>query len=248
MKELQNRSVSPPVLALPYANRHLRLETDACYVQAGYLLLHEQPVKTTKPVGYWPRSRTKPEQVEDKAPAQTSRYCAVGASITTIEGKGFTIRKDINCPELIMILSNATRRSARWPVRLSKFELYVVHWTGIIHQAADALSRLPTKAMDATPIENKIPIAVVEMNLDTKSETTPQPICCQANIHLVAFNENFQEGLQVHGLSRNFCESKPLTLSVSRLPSKSGMRKLNAQLTRTDSSSVRHRSIAPSKC
>lgn len=62
MEELNERSISPPILALPCAIGHHTLETDAHNVQSKYALLQEQPDITSEPVGYWSGSLTKTEQ------------------------------------------------------------------------------------------------------------------------------------------------------------------------------------------
>lgn len=51
-EELQDRLISPLVLALPYTNEHFLLDTDACSGPVGFVLLQKQPVIITKPVGY----------------------------------------------------------------------------------------------------------------------------------------------------------------------------------------------------
>lgn len=61
VKELQNCLTSPAVLALLYAEGHFMLDTDACNVRAGCMLMQEQPDYTTEPGGCWSRCQTKPE-------------------------------------------------------------------------------------------------------------------------------------------------------------------------------------------
>lgn len=59
MKELQNRLILLPVLALQYAEGYFTIDTDTSSVQLGCVLLQRQPVKTTKPVRYWSQSLRK---------------------------------------------------------------------------------------------------------------------------------------------------------------------------------------------
>lgn len=56
MKELQNRLIPPPMLALLYKNGHLTIHSDACIVQIGCMLLQEQSNKTTQQILYWTQS------------------------------------------------------------------------------------------------------------------------------------------------------------------------------------------------
>lgn len=51
MKELQNRFHLPPVVALSYADRPFTQDTNAYNVQVEYVLLQDQPNKSTRPVG-----------------------------------------------------------------------------------------------------------------------------------------------------------------------------------------------------
>lgn len=62
MHASQEKLVSPPVLALPSVRERNRLDTNACSVQAGWVLLHEQTESTTKPIGCWSRSVTNAEK------------------------------------------------------------------------------------------------------------------------------------------------------------------------------------------
>lgn len=59
------------------------------------------------------------------------------------EGSQFTIRKDHSALRWSLKLSEATGRLGIWQLRLTEFDLDVVFLAGIIHKAADELSRLP---------------------------------------------------------------------------------------------------------
>lgn len=54
----KNTRISHPVLALTYSAGHMKLETDACNVQVGCVILQKHPNDTTNPTGYWSRSLT----------------------------------------------------------------------------------------------------------------------------------------------------------------------------------------------
>lgn len=52
MEKLQDRLLSPQVLALPYADGLCTLDTDRCSVKVGCALLQEQQDEITKLVGF----------------------------------------------------------------------------------------------------------------------------------------------------------------------------------------------------
>lgn len=128
------------------------------------MLLQEQIDKTEKPVGYWPTSLTKAEKAYDT----TQRDClAIVWSILLLrpylEGCRLTIRTDHDSLRWILNLTGATGRLARWQLCLSEFDSDVIHRAGVIHQAADALPRLPTGGTDKTTLENERPIAYINI-------------------------------------------------------------------------------------
>lgn len=55
----------------------------------------------------------------------------------------------------------AKKKLARWQSKLLEFEFVVVHWAAIKHQAANALSRLPTTGNDDTLLNDDIPILTI---------------------------------------------------------------------------------------
>lgn len=58
-----------------------------------------------------------------------------------------------------------TGRSARWRLRLFKFELAVVHLAGIEHQTTDALSCPTTTGKPHALIESDLPVALLELSI-----------------------------------------------------------------------------------
>lgn len=62
-RNLTDHLVSPPIFALPRANKPCILDTDASATQVGCALLQEQDsLKDYRPIGYWSRSITKAER------------------------------------------------------------------------------------------------------------------------------------------------------------------------------------------
>lgn len=165
MHMLQDKVMSPSVLALPYGGGQFTLDTDACNVQIGCVLLQDQPDQTKRPVDYWSRSLTSAKRAYDT----THKEClaivwAVLLICPYLEGTKFTIRTDHDSLRSILNIIDATGRLARWELRLSEFEYDAVHRAGIKNQAADALYRLPTTGHDITPLDDDIPVALVENN------------------------------------------------------------------------------------
>ena len=92
-EDLKGLLIAPPVLALPKAEGKYTVDTDACDLQVGCVLLQEQEDGTNRPVGYWSRTLTKPE----KAYTVTEREClavvwAVLLLRPYLEGARFTVR------------------------------------------------------------------------------------------------------------------------------------------------------------
>jgi len=142
---LKDLLTSPPILALPRADGHFTLDTDACDRQVGCVLLQAQPDDQMRPVGYWSRTLTAPERNY----STTEREClavvwAVLLLRPYLDGVRFTVRTDHSALRWILNLNDTTARLTRWRLRLMEFEFEVVHRKGIKHQAADALSRLET--------------------------------------------------------------------------------------------------------
>lgn len=61
MRTLQAELTSTLILAVPYAERLLTIDTTVCSVQVGCILLQDRPKLTKEPVSYWSRSLPKAE-------------------------------------------------------------------------------------------------------------------------------------------------------------------------------------------
>ena len=161
-EQLRDSMISPPVLALPKAGKTYVLDTDACNYQLGCVLMQEQDDGSHRPIGYWSRSLTKAE----KNYSTTEKEClAIVWAVLTLrpylEGNRFTLRTDHHSLRWIMNLADASGRLQRWRLRLADFEYDIVHRAGVKHQAADALSRLPTNGTDQHPLDDGIPTLAI---------------------------------------------------------------------------------------
>ena len=161
---LRNHLINPPILALPKVGKKYIVETDACDEQVGCVLLQEQDTEGDfRPIGYWSRTLNPAERNY----TTTEREClAIVWSILMlrpyIEGTRFTVRTDHDSLRWLLNLADASGRLARWRLRLAEYEYDVVHRPGIKHQAPDALSRLPTKGTDQSPLDDDIPCFIAD--------------------------------------------------------------------------------------
>lgn len=92
---LKNALVSPPVLALLTITGKMALETDACAVQTGCVLLQKQSDNNVRTIGHWFRALNDADRRYDT----TKKECrAVVWSVLILrpylEGTRFTIRAD----------------------------------------------------------------------------------------------------------------------------------------------------------
>lgn len=56
---------------------------------------------------------------------------------------------------------DASGRLARWRLRLSEFDFYIVHRTGSKNQDVDAPSRLLTAETDGTKLKDRVPVLFI---------------------------------------------------------------------------------------
>lgn len=86
--------ISPPILTLRKATGHMTLDTDACDIQVGFVLL-QQPDGTSKPIEYWSRSLTDAECECDTTQRELfAIFWAVLLLCLYLEGKRFTIHTE----------------------------------------------------------------------------------------------------------------------------------------------------------
>lgn len=71
------------------------------------------------------------------------------------------MRTDHDALRWITNMTEATGKLVRWHLRLSEFDFEVVHWGGVKHEAAEALSRLEKTGMEKSPLEDDIPVLTI---------------------------------------------------------------------------------------
>lgn len=122
IKNLQEKLILPPVLALPFTGELVRLATGACGVYVGCIVMQEQPDRTTKPIGYQSSSVTSAKRTYD---TRQLKCLSIAWEVVILgqyfEDTRFTIRTDLSSLMRIRNLSCAFRTLLRWRLRLFKF-------------------------------------------------------------------------------------------------------------------------------
>lgn len=95
MTTLQDKLISPPLLAFSYAEGHFKLDTDTYTVRAGCVILQDHPDTTKRLIGYRSRLLAKAKQEHDT----TQQGClaiiwSVLLQRTYLKPTRFTVRSD----------------------------------------------------------------------------------------------------------------------------------------------------------
>lgn len=86
---------------------------------------------------------------------------AVTLLLSYLEGARLTIRTNHEVLHWILTITKSTGKQAQWRSEQLRFKLYIVACAKKKHQAADALSRLSTKADDKTLLCDEVPPAII---------------------------------------------------------------------------------------
>lgn len=141
--------VSPLIQALPHSGGRMMLDTNACRVQVGFVLLQKQPDGTTRRIDHWSRPHNETKQHYDT----TGRKCpTVVWSVLLLRlffrENRFTRRIDHNAFRWILNIMKSTERLPRRFLYLLEINFNVAHRAGVKHQPSEALSRLNSTAQD----------------------------------------------------------------------------------------------------
>ena len=158
LETLKNAPLNPPILQIPNPERPYTVDVDACDYQLGCALLQEQEDGKLLPVGYYSRTLIGAE----KNYSTTEKECrAVVWEVLLLrpylEGAHFRIRSDHNALRWLLSLKKVEGRLARWRLRLAEFDLEIMYKPGTQNAVADAMSRIETRALDETDLEDHIP-------------------------------------------------------------------------------------------
>lgn len=78
-----------------------------------------------------------------------------------LKGVCSMISTNLEAIRWIITIAPTTEKLARWHLRLSEFELDIVHLSGIKHKAADVLSRSKVKIEDKTALDDEVPVLTI---------------------------------------------------------------------------------------
>lgn len=89
-----------------------------------------------------------------------------------LKGSLFALRTDHSAFRWILNLADATGKLIWWCLRLSQYEVDVVHWPGVRYQAANALLPPETDGLQECPFDNEVPVLAIEHNLPVSQDET----------------------------------------------------------------------------
>lgn len=167
MNSLKNVFLSTAVPTRPNAISHVIVDTDACDVQIGWVLLQQQPDGIAKFIGYWSRSFTNAKRKCDTTqPEHLEIVWAVLLLHPYSKSTLFSTCTDYDFLSWILNLMDSTERLTRRLPRLSKFNFNAVHRAGVKHQAVATLSCLLTTGKDVAPLEDDLPLLAIDAEID----------------------------------------------------------------------------------
>lgn len=162
-KMLQERLITPPILAYPKFDIPFIVSTDASTTAIG-AILSQVSNGTERVVAYWSRQLQKSERnystIEREALAIVS---AIKEFYPYLYGFSFTIITDHNPLTSLKGLKDTGGRIARWIMFLQQFNFDIKYKKGSTHTNADALSRQPSPPVSAVIDQSQLPAKVSEL-------------------------------------------------------------------------------------
>lgn len=156
---LKGTVISPENRTLPRSKRQNTVHTDDCLKGIWRVVFLVKEDRSNCLVGYW--SGTLNDK-DEKLTTTQMEYLAVAWVVTLSRPylKGSALRSG-----QIPTMAEATGKMERWGLRLSEFELHIVHCAGIKHQVADTLSRLKENDEGKTPLDDEAPILTIPQDI-----------------------------------------------------------------------------------
>lgn len=165
MDVLQNKLISPLVLALTCRAEKYTLNIDACNVKVGVLLFREQQDGTAGPNTYCPRFHNGALRACDATHRKDYVVvCVVLLHRPYLERTRFTVRINRDSLKWIFSLSHFTVMLARWRLRLYELDFDVVHQADIKSWEANALLKLAKGVKNNTDFINNITISIIDLD------------------------------------------------------------------------------------
>lgn len=149
-KELKNKMINPPILALPNFNEPFLIETDASGVGMGAVLMQRG-----HPIAYISKAFSKKNAMLS---AYERELLAVVFAIRKWQHylmlRQFAIRTDQHSLKYILDHKLATPFQQKWLSRLAGFDFVIEYKKGPENKAADALSRIPQSQLFALSVSS----------------------------------------------------------------------------------------------
>lgn len=151
MKRFREESISLLILTISHAEEQITLYTAAFEAQAWLVFFQEELDEKADPIGNCSSSLTSSERVYNT----TQREClaiswALLILLPYLDNTRLTIGTDHGWPMWMLSFSDAFRRLVQCRSRSPKLDLGAVHWAGVKHEVADALSRQFTYSKETT--------------------------------------------------------------------------------------------------
>lgn len=157
---------------LPRTIGHDTVDTKECNKQIGSVLLQEQPDRPARPIGKWSRTLNgRKRELGTTDPVCLAVVWAVLLLRARHEGRRFTLRTNYEALEWLLTVSNLSGKLAHCRLRLSVFEINVVHCKCIKDQATDAMSRLPADETGKTRKDDYITVFGITTNMANTDKT-----------------------------------------------------------------------------
>lgn len=155
-RQIKQALVSAPILSAPDFSKPFFIQCDASNVGLGAILTQKDDDKELV-VAFASRSLT---DIERKYTVTEKECLAVLFGVEKfrpfVDGIHFTVMTDHSSLLWLSNLKNPTGRLARWAMRLSQYDMEIVHRKGALNVIPDALSRAPIETCVITVKETDV--------------------------------------------------------------------------------------------
>lgn len=173
----------PLVLASPWQNGQMHLDTKVCEKDTGYVLVQDKPDAEKFFRIYFSSfkvAKRNDDTTQDKCPLVFRAFLLL---ISCLEGSRVTIRADHDALLCILSLTDGTLKLQRWQQRFLELMFDVKQWAWIKCWASDALSRIRATKRDKIPSVDKIQeMTQITLNefskYDGEDDSNQDQTCC----------------------------------------------------------------------
>lgn len=147
--KIKEALTSAPVLVSPDFSRKFVIQCDASDVGVGAVLTQTLEDDEEHVIAFASRSLSKAERVYTTTEKELLAVLyAVDKFRPYVEGTSFQVITDHHSLVWLKNLKDPTGRLARWALKLSQYDLELIHRKGKFHLVPDALSRIPVVEKD----------------------------------------------------------------------------------------------------